>query len=85
LRSIKKEHIILPVNGLFLYVDAFDMDNENICNEHNIDEIPHTKVYDDNEVLVFDKIGLFDPKRLWDKIYPDENKRKIAIEKSKRM
>jgi len=45
----------------FIFVDAFSDDQQYICDEHEVDEIPHIKLFDDEDEILFDRIGVFNP------------------------
>ncbi len=55
LREIKSAKINEKVSK-FLYIDALDDNQEEFCDTHNVDELPHIKVYDGNS-LIFESIG----------------------------
>lgn len=44
----------------FCLVDAFDDNNEELCDEHEVDQLPHVKILDGDQVL-FERVGMFDP------------------------
>jgi len=43
----------------FIYIDALEDDTQDFCDKHNIDEIPHIKIYDDSNTLIFERCGVF--------------------------
>ena len=45
----------------FIFVDAFSNDQQSICDDHEVDEIPHIKLFDDEDEILFDRIGVFNP------------------------
>ena len=47
----------------FVFIDAFDEDQQTFCDEHEVDEIPHVKLIDEKEI-VFERIGIFHPEVL---------------------
>lgn len=47
----------------FCLVDAFDDNYEELCDEHGVDELPHVKILDGNNVL-FERIGMFNPSEM---------------------
>ena len=62
----------------FVYVDAFDDSKQKFCDEHGIDELPHIKIYDSDNRIVFNKIGFFHPNKLWKVFYSSDKIRKKA-------
>ena len=44
----------------YVYIDALDEDNDNVCNRYGVDELPHTIILDDNNKMIFDVVGIFD-------------------------
>jgi len=62
----------------FHYIDAFDDSKQKFCDEHNVDELPRTKIYDSNNRIIFDQIGLFHPSKLWKVFYSSDKIRKKA-------
>ncbi|MFA5599046.1 MAG: thioredoxin family protein [Phenylobacterium sp.] len=48
----------------FYYIDAYAEDTQDFCDEHDVDDLPRVKIYD-NSVLVFDRIGIFNPTELY--------------------
>jgi hypothetical protein len=83
LKNIKNEHIALRKSDKFIYINAFAEEKQGVCDIHKVDDLPQVDIYNDEGKLVFRKIGLFDVKRLWEVIYPDENERKSVKEKIK--
>jgi hypothetical protein len=62
LKGIKKAKI--PVNDYELQiVDAMADEEQDFCDQHKVDELPHIKVYKNGE-LIFNMIGVFDPEEL---------------------
>jgi len=55
--ELKKSGLLLKHN--FVYIDAMEDDTQDFCDEHDVDEIPHIKIYDDNNSLIFERCGLF--------------------------
>ena len=45
----------------FVFVDAYSEDQQDFCDEHEIDEIPHIKLVGDNNDILFERIGIFHP------------------------
>ena len=62
----------------FIYIDAFADEQQKFCDNHEVDEIPHIKVYDSNNRIIFNKIGFFHPKGLWKIFYSSVPIRKKA-------
>ena len=48
----------------FVFVDAYANDQQEFCDQHEIDEIPHVKLVDDRDDPIFERIGIFDPSML---------------------
>lgn len=55
--ELKKSNLLSKHN--FVYIDAMEDDTQDFCDKHNIDEIPHIKIYDDNHNLIFERCGIF--------------------------
>lgn len=55
-----------------IYIDAFADKNEDFCDAHNVDDIPHVKLYDDKKLL-FEHVGPFPP-RMLSRVLNDETK-----------
>ena len=47
----------------FEYVDAFDDENDDICDLHGVDDLPHIKVFNGNS-LIFESVGQCDLRKL---------------------
>lgn len=39
------------------YVDAFDDDTQDICDEQDVEELPHIQFLDDNKNIIIEHIG----------------------------
>ena len=52
----------------FCMIDAFDDSNEALCDEHNVDDLPHVKVVLSNGSILFEHIGVFNPEMLTNSI-----------------
>jgi hypothetical protein len=50
------------------FIDAFAEENQDFCDEHEVDELPHVQIYDSHNNLIFEKIGMFDPKNILEEI-----------------
>lgn len=61
-----------------IYIDAFADEKQGFCDKHDVDEIPHIKVYDSNNRIILNKIGFFHPQKLWEVFYPSNPIRKKA-------
>lgn len=61
----------------YTFVDAYADDTQAFCDQHDVDEIPHVKVFDGNREI-FSRTGAFDPIILWRLYYPDPTERKAA-------
>ena len=44
--------ILNKTNVDFEYTDAFDDDTQELCDEHNVDQIPHIQFVEDEEVII---------------------------------
>ena len=44
--------ILNKTNVDFEYIDAFDDDTQELCDEHNVDQIPHIQFVEDEEVII---------------------------------
>ena len=64
----------------FTYIDAEAEENTNICDIHDIDIMPRVKVFDSHNRILFDKEGFFEPKLLWNVLFPTSILRKKAQE-----
>ena len=64
----------------FVYIDAFADDQQTLCDEHGVDELPHIKIYDSNNRIVLNKIGFFHPNNLWKVFYSSDRIRKKAFD-----
>jgi len=53
---IKKKEIDKKAT-LFKYIDAFDDNQQEFCDEHEVDELPHLKVYK-NSKLIYNGYGI---------------------------
>lgn len=62
----------------FIYIDAFADDQQKLCDEHGVDELPHIKIYDSDNRIVLNKIGFFHPNNLWKVFYSSDRIRKKA-------
>jgi hypothetical protein len=70
LKAIVKTKL-LKVKGIeYKFIDALADENQAMCDEHGVDEIPHVKVFKNNN-LIFEEIGWFEPIELWKVIFPD--------------
>ena len=54
----------------FLYVDAFDDDKQPLCDEHDVDKLPHVKVYSNGQ-LAYESVGSCDIDKIG-KVYAEE-------------
>jgi len=41
----------------FEYIDAFDDDTQDLCDEQEVEELPHTQFLDNNKNIVIEHIG----------------------------
>ena len=41
----------------FEYIDAFDDDAQDLCDEQEVEELPHTQFLDSNKNIIVDHIG----------------------------
>lgn len=73
---LKKYGIVTKTN--FEYIDALSESMQDFCDEHNVDLLPHIKVFHNKDVI-YEKRGIFNPERLKNKI----DKIKIAERKLK--
>lgn len=48
----------------FIFIDALSKEQQLFCDKHEVDEIPHVKLVDNNDELIFERIGIFDPSAL---------------------
>jgi len=62
---LKKHEIVAKTN--FEYIDALSDGMQDFCDEHNVDLLPHIKVFSDNDI-VYEKRGIFNPEKLKNKI-----------------
>lgn len=44
--------ILNKLNVDFEYVDAFDDDTQDFCDEHNVDKLPHIQFVEDEDVII---------------------------------
>jgi thioredoxin-related protein len=42
------------------YIDAFEDKNQSICDEYEVDELPHIQFIDDNDEVIIQHIGSVD-------------------------
>jgi thiol-disulfide isomerase/thioredoxin len=71
--SILDKSGIFNVNNLeFISIDAFSEEHQQFCDKHEIDEIPHIKLIDERDELVFERIGIFHPDLIKEIIFDDE-------------
>jgi len=40
----------------YMFIDAMADDTQDFCDEHEVEELPHIKIYDDGGHLIFNKI-----------------------------
>jgi hypothetical protein len=50
----------------FKFIDALADEYQTFCDEHNVDELPHVKLYDIKNNLIFTQIGSFKPEDILD-------------------
>jgi hypothetical protein len=62
--DIKEAGVEIEENDKFFLIDALDDEEEEICDEHNVDDLPHVKVISKKGKVLFEKIGMFDPQEL---------------------
>lgn len=41
----------------FEYIDAFDDDTQDLCDEQEVEELPHTQFLDNNKNIIIEHIG----------------------------
>ncbi len=41
----------------FEYIDAFDDDTQELCDEQEVEELPHTQFLDNNDNIIIEHIG----------------------------
>ena len=41
----------------FEYIDAFDDDTQDLCDEQKVEELPHTQFLDNNKNIIIEHIG----------------------------
>ena len=44
----------------FKFINAFADEYQTFCDEHNVDELPHIKLYDTRNNVILEKIGSFE-------------------------
>ena len=66
----------------FLYVDAFDDDRQELCDEHGVDDLPHVKVFSDGK-LAYESIGSCSVEKII-KVYAEEQNKMKKFNLSKR-
>ena len=81
LRDIKKKKIDKLAS--LIYIDAFDNNRQEICDEHAVDELPHIKIYDGNK-LAYESIGNWDIRAIED-ICTQEKPKKFNLSKTKKI
>ena len=72
LSILDKSNILNLEDIEFVSIDAFSEEHQKFCDKHEIDEIPHIKLFDAKEELVFERIGIFHPDLIKDIIFDEE-------------
>jgi hypothetical protein len=71
--SILDKGGIFNISNLeFVSIDAFSEEHQVFCDKHEIDEIPHIKLVDEGNELVFERIGIFHPDLIKEIIFDGE-------------
>jgi len=71
--SILDKGGIFNISNLeFVSIDAFSEEHKSFCDEYDIDEIPHMKLVDDRNELIFERIGIFHPDMIKEIIFDGE-------------
>jgi len=63
------------------YIDAFDDAHEKFCDKHDVDELPHIKIYNGDK-LVYESVGQCDLSDI--KIACDQTRVKFNLSKQKK-
>ena len=79
LKAIKKSGLLS--SSELIYIDAFDDNKQDFCDEHNVDELPHIKVYL-GEKVVYEAISECNIAIL-KKYSSDEQKKLFNLSKNK--
>lgn len=61
---------VLKTSGLKpILVDAEADENKALCDEHDVDELPHTQIVGDNGKILINMIGVRTPQYIIDKLH----------------